>query len=972
MLGGYFSGRQKWVLANVVRNDDANGRNVTKTLEFVFPEFTPDQAESQRFWFGGAEWFFTTEKNADDDFLGVYLSLAQEHAGFSLKLKSYKFVLVDQEDEAYNVEKSSVPKIFTHAQGWGFHKFVKLPELKSVHRSYLRTNRLVLRLEMTKATAAYDHVVDLASIKMGSVGKFVYDGVDWMVRVAETNDVISAYVIKTTSAVGTGFAGQLKLSLINTDNAKLTVKRKLGVRTWTQTKTQHGEASLIKTSELRAQKGFVRNVSAVPPSPGGAAAATPAVAQFIVRFEMKHMVSLFDVPIANLTATLTGASLPFTFERYTWNVSCKKDANAVAVNLHLQNPVDHKTYHTSFAMTVIGAGKPDDDTNNLTKNFGTATFYKYATQMGFTAFATTEDLTRVKAVANSTMQVRVAVQQLDIATTYLDATVYKGGAAAVKLAKDEIEKFRKYYFNTRTELKTVKEQLETASHTASSLQSKQGKFQLELEPLQMALQAKTEAAETLLSDLEAERQRANSLKRELDKARESLGFMSMLWLESVKHVANQPATRSPTASPHANGPDSLPNGTSADEHSAMATLDICNTLRDIVEEIGTISSKQLRKEYKKKKGLSLREALRRQRLGTPLAFIEANLNIFSFEEPTITLKPKRQVTMNLTQEDITALARKTAPTAESLAFLKDAFDFVTKFVPQVLPLPVTSVFLTGPAGKTVSLSGLSTIDVVVIIDKLPDHGHAAWLPPILTQLQRVIKVKLPNATELGITDHCVHFAFEGASINLYPTAQWSSPSSMYDTMIKYPNGWYDASTAPQQVEFVKSQSEAVKSIIRIAQTWNLTSPQPVSAYLMELLAIYACTPKTADATFDPLAAISRLFETIEDFGNARIFWERFYKIDIVPHHVFTEQPLVLDPTNPIHNLANGVDIPAFKARAKAVMESGFSALLNDIRTPAISVSASPSPSPHPSASPSHSPMPSPKPSPSPSMLDLNY
>jgi hypothetical protein len=962
MLSGYWQGKQKWTLANAVRNDDTEGRNLGKTFEFVFPEFAPEQAESQRFWFGGAEWYFTTEKNTDDDYLGVYLSLAQDQPGFSVKLKSYKFVVIDQEDETYNLEKSSVPKVFSFAQGWGFHKFAKISELKRGDRSYLRTNRLVFRLEMTHATAAYDHMVDLNSLKTGSVGKFSIDSVDWMVRVIESDGNVSAFVIKTTSALGTQYAGQAKILLSNDADANLTVKRKLGIKTWTAQKTQFGE-TLLKVSDLKGQRGYVRNLNPVPPSPGAAAAASsssssvPVVPQFMVRFEMKHMTSILDVPIPSLSAALAGSSLAFAFQSYSWNLTCKKEANQLALHLHLQNPTEHKTYHTSFAMTIVSS-KADDAANNLTRNFGVATFYKYTTQLGFNHFATVEDVTKARAVNNSTMLVRVHLQKMDIATTYLDATVAKGGAAAVKLAKDEIEKFRKYYYTTRAELKLAKEQLEKASVTANTLQSKQGKFQLELEPLQMALQAKTEAAETLLSDLESERNRANGLKRDLDKGRESLGFMSMLWLENVRHVANESVmpttttaaiTRQSLSSPSSSSSlllagdaanalnasvSSLPNGDHhhhhySSEHTAMATLDILNTLRHIVEESGTISSKELRKEYKKKSGTSLRETLRREHLGTPLAFLEANMGIFSFEEPVITLKPKKQVNLNISVADVTAMAVKAVPTPESISFLTDAYDFVTKFLPQVLPLPITQVFLSGAAGKSVSLSGSTTVDVVAFIDKVPDHGHGAWLPPILTQLQRVIKVKLPNATELRVSDHCVHFSFEGATINLYPTSQWqASGENVYETILKFPNGWYDAATAPQQVEFVKGQSEAVKSIIRIVQTWNHASPTtPVPDYLVELLAIYACTPKTAGAAFEPLSALSRFFEVVSDFDNQRIFWERFYKINIVPSSTFTEQPLVLDPTNPINNLARGVDGQSFKARAKEVLESGLSSLL---------------------------------------------
>jgi hypothetical protein len=588
------------------------------------------------------------------------------------------------------------------------------------------------------------------------------------------------------------------------------------------------------------------------------------------------------------------------------------------------------------------SSKTDDEANNMEKNFGTATFYKYATQLGFPAIATVDDLAKMKAVNNGTMLVRVKFHKLDIATTYLDATVAKGGAAAVKLAKDEIEKFRKYYYTARAELKAMKEQLEAASSTANTLQSKQGKFQMELEPLQMALQAKTEAAETLLTDLESERNRANGLKRDLDKARESLGFMSMLWLESTKHVSNDsvlPSSASATVVA-SNGPsrhsDShladtngfvLPTNTTPSEASTMAQLDITNTLREIVEETGSISSKQLRKEYKKKKGTSLKAALRTLGLGTPLAFLEANMGIFSFEEPTITLKPKKQINVNISQADVTSMAVKSTPSQESLSFLTDAHEFVNKILPQVLPLPITSIFLSGAAGKGVSLAGSNSVDVVVFLDKVPDHGHGAWVPPILTQMQRVLKVKLPSATELAVSDHCVHFSFEGASINLYPTSQFSSTETMYDTIIKYPNGWYDAATAHQQVEFIKGQSSAVKSIIRIAQTWNNASPRPVSSYLIELLSVYACTPKTSGASFEPLSALSRLFETISDFENVRIFWERFYPMSIVPASVFREQPLVLDPANPVNNMAKGIDVQAFKLRAKEVLDSGFTSLL---------------------------------------------
>src|SRR5690606_15661141 len=140
--------------------------------------------------------------------------------------------------------------------------------------------------------------------------------------------------------------------------------------------------------------------------------------------------------------------------------------------------------------------------------------------------------------------------------------------------------------------------------------------------------------------------------------------------------------------------------------------DLLNVLKQIVEESGQISCKQLRKEYKQKTGVSLRETLRRANLVTPLAFLEANINVFSFEEPTIRLKSTEQhAEVRITRDDMTTMAIKSAPSADAVAFLQEAYEFVTKFLPQVLPLPIVNVYLAGPAGKGVALAGSSTVDV---------------------------------------------------------------------------------------------------------------------------------------------------------------------------------------------------------------------------------------------------------------------
>lgn len=144
----------------------------------------------------------------------------------------------------------------------------------------------------------------------------------------------------------------------------------------------------------------------------------------------------------------------------------------------------------------------------------------------------------------------------------------------------------------------------------------------------------------------------------------------------------------------------------------------------------------------------------------------------------------------------------------------------------------------------------------------------------------------------------------------------------------YP-GQFSPSFSELQRNFVKHQPTKLKSLLRLVKHWYL---QYVKArcpkahlpplYALELLTIYAWEVGThMETAFQLDKGFTTVMELLQDSESLCIYWNHFYSLqdpvigDLVRKQLQRERPIILDPADPTHNVAEGYrwDIMAQRA-----------------------------------------------------------
>uniref|UniRef100_A0A8C9NYY1 2'-5' oligoadenylate synthase n=1 Tax=Spermophilus dauricus TaxID=99837 RepID=A0A8C9NYY1_SPEDA len=158
------------------------------------------------------------------------------------------------------------------------------------------------------------------------------------------------------------------------------------------------------------------------------------------------------------------------------------------------------------------------------------------------------------------------------------------------------------------------------------------------------------------------------------------------------------------------------------------------------------------------------------------------------------------------------------------------------------------------------------------------------------------------------------------------------PPEVYVNLIKacgYP-GKFSPSFSELQRSFVKHRPTKVKSLLRLVKHWyqqyvRAKCPRanlpPV--YALELLTIYAWETGTQEnENFKLDEGLSTVMELLQDYEFICIYWTKYYTLqhpiiqDFVREQLKKERPIILDPVDPTHNVAEGYrwDLVAQRAR----------------------------------------------------------
>jgi len=248
-------------------------------------------------------------------------------------------------------------------------------------------------------------------------------------------------------------------------------------------------------------------------------------------------------------------------------------------------------------------------------------------------------------------------------------------------------------------------------------------------------------------------------------------------------------------------------------------------------------------------------------------------------------------------------------------------------------LAVEEVVVGGAVGKGLASRGLCDAEVAILVDKLPQDGHAAWLPHILETLRAVLEMALgkrargfradggrlsfvlcgAEATE-GVSDA----GASGGSGDVPTTIVLSPIFETSDRLMQLIRAapprerkHYEASLVKDATQLVAGQPSLLKGAMRLVrwwlaqQRWGSAHKMP-SAYLAELVAIHVWQLHGKMA--DQAQLVEHVLEFFANFGTLKVTWAEtsvaLYDTDAIWRPLLAQEPLLMDPTNPYANVAD--------------------------------------------------------------------
>jgi len=168
----------------------------------------------------------------------------------------------------------------------------------------------------------------------------------------------------------------------------------------------------------------------------------------------------------------------------------------------------------------------------------------------------------------------------------------------------------------------------------------------------------------------------------------------------------------------------------------------------------------------------------------------------------------------------------------------------------------------------------------------------------------------------------LQFIFKNVEVDLLVAINFDSdPATQQKLVMKHIKSSQDLRRVSDQMSaeltelalnFMKDKSKFCHDLARLAKYWSQTifHPEYVSgkSMMMELMAVKVAMEKERRSSGQPdyLGAFKAFLEMVMNLSTIKlVFYEHYQKTD-VPSHIFSQGPLILDPTNPFNNLLKDV------------------------------------------------------------------
>jgi hypothetical protein len=232
-------------------------------------------------------------------------------------------------------------------------------------------------------------------------------------------------------------------------------------------------------------------------------------------------------------------------------------------------------------------------------------------------------------------------------------------------------------------------------------------------------------------------------------------------------------------------------------------------------------------------------------------------------------------------------------------------------------LAVQEVAMGGPVGKGIVTKDTLSATVALFVKQLPLSDHQKWLPHIMETLHAVLDITLKGkAQSMKVESGVLVLKMNGG---LKVTVSLSPIYKNNDALLECirntapaSRGMFQWSFVREHVDFVGSQSQETKVIVRLISWW--ASQQPWSAkfttpdeYVLELATIHAAEQLKSQKP-GYLEMVNHVLEIFANFDTIKVLWAdaglASYTLKDIWKPLLSHEPLLMDPVNPYMNLVD--------------------------------------------------------------------
>jgi len=251
-------------------------------------------------------------------------------------------------------------------------------------------------------------------------------------------------------------------------------------------------------------------------------------------------------------------------------------------------------------------------------------------------------------------------------------------------------------------------------------------------------------------------------------------------------------------------------------------------------------------------------------------------------------------------------------------------------------LAVEDVVLGGAGGKGVVTKGQLESQVVLFVKQLPTMDHAKWLPHIMETLQAVLEINMKDpSAQIKMADGVLSLKLKkDVRVTVAVSPVYKNRAALLECIRNSPPAQrvnFQWSFVREHVDFIGSQSQETKVVIRLVTWWAMQQPwssdftRP-SEYLLELVCVHASEQLKAQSP-DLTDMLEFIFEIFANFDTIKVLWAdtgaAHYTLKDIWKPLLSHEPLFMDPVNPYCNL---VDANRFDAHELVTFASAANRL----------------------------------------------